>query len=174
MNLAAQTALRRIGEALNRHESVRVSNGGFVVLDEHAVPSTPSTEKSHERAKQRGSTARSRQGAPGWQGASRRPRSTSATTPVVGSDSETRYEAELGELGEQYPGAQFSHHEYGIWLLTKSGLLYGLREHAIFLTGISFPGRVVRSWAFWGDPFAYPMWIGPLSTNFPVVSVTAF
>lgn len=52
--------------------------------------------------------------------------------------------------------------------------MLGLREDAIFLTGISYHGRVVRSWAFWGDPLAYPMWIGPRHTNFPDGSVCAF
>jgi hypothetical protein len=53
-------------------------------------------------------------------------------------------------------------------------LLPRLRQRAIFLIGISFPGRTVRSWAFWGDPLAYPEWIGPRHTNFPDGSICAF
>jgi hypothetical protein len=77
-------------------------------------------------------------------------------------------------LQEQYPDAQLARQDDGIWLLTKSRLLPDLRQHAIFLTGISFPGRNVRSWAFWGDPIAFPEWIGPRHTNFPDGSACAF
>lgn len=174
MEARALSMLARIGDQLDKHVFPYVANGGLVLLNEHAVPSTLSTEISDGREKQRGSAAGSRQGPPGWEGASRRPRSTSATTQVVGADPEPRYETELGGLGKQYPGAQFSRHEHGVWLLTKSGLLPGIREHAIFLTGISFSERVVRSWAFWGDPLAYPVWIGPRHTNFPDGSLCAF
>jgi len=55
-----------------------------------------------------------------------------------------------------------------------SGLLLGLRQHAIFLTGISFSWGMVRSWGFWGDPLAYPEWIGPRHTNYPDGSICAF
>jgi hypothetical protein len=39
---------------------------------------------------------------------------------------------------------------------------------------MSFPGRSVRSWAFWADPIAFPEWIGPRHTNFPDGSICAF
>src|SRR5438132_6666694 len=106
MVLALQHKLLSIGAALDGHQLLRVLNGGFVVLDKHAVPLTASTEQPNGREKQRGSAAGSRPGTARWQGPTRRPQSTSATTPVVSADPEACYEAELGGLGEQYPGAQ--------------------------------------------------------------------
>lgn len=61
-----------------------------------------------------------------------------------------------------------------MWLLVESGLLHGLREHAVFLIGVSYLRAAVRSWAFWGDPLATPSWIGPRHTNFPDGSICAF
>lgn len=61
-----------------------------------------------------------------------------------------------------------------MWLLVKAGLLPGLREHALFLIGVSLANCVVRSWAFWGDPIWLPVWIGPRHTNFGDGSICAF
>lgn len=169
----ALNALARIGADLDRHGHLRVTDGGFVVLSEPDVPSNPSTELCHGKAKtgsKAGACRRAarRQGPPGASWAS------SAAAPVVGADPEARYERELSGICRQYPGAQYSRQADGIWLITSSALLEGLREHAIFLTGVSFSGRMARSWAFWGDPLAYPSWIGPRHTNFPDGSVCAF
>jgi hypothetical protein len=59
-------------------------------------------------------------------------------------------------------------------LLNQSALLSGLRQNAIFLTGACFARGMVRSWGFWGDPLAAPVWIGPRHTNFPDGSICAF
>jgi hypothetical protein len=173
MDSQVREKLARIGASLDRRGAVRVRNGGFVVLNEQTVQSNQSTEISNGKAARR-SAARPWPGPTRRQGAPDGPWTPGATTPVVGADLETRYEAELGVVCEQYPGAQFTRHEHGGWLLTNSGLLPGLSEHAIILTGISFAGRVVRSWAFWGHPIAYPVWIGPRHTNFPDGSICSY
>lgn len=61
-----------------------------------------------------------------------------------------------------------------MWLLVPSRLLPDLRQHALFLVGVSYAGAAVRSWAFWADPLARPAWIGPRHTNFPDGSVCAY
>lgn len=55
-----------------------------------------------------------------------------------------------------------------------AGLLPNLREHAVFLVGVSSAERVVRGWAFWADPMSLPVWIGPRHTNFGDGSICAF
>jgi hypothetical protein len=61
-----------------------------------------------------------------------------------------------------------------IWLLVESGVLPGLRQHALFLVGLSYTRATVRSWAFWVDQFSLPSWIGPRHTNYPDGSICAF
>lgn len=174
MDANAIALLSELGKQLDANVYPRVTNGGLVVLNESTVFSTLSTERNYGRQKERGPAAGSWQGTVGRKRPSGGPRPPGDTTPVVGSGPKAHYEVQLSELREQYPGAQFSHQDDGIWLLTTSKLLPGLRQHTIFLTGISFPGRTVRSWAFWGDALAYPEWIGPRHTNFPDGSICAF
>lgn len=174
MEARALNMLARIGEHLDQHVFPCVANGGFVVLNDSAVPSTESTEKDHARQKQTGSTAGSRKGTTGWQGPAGGTRSSSDAASLIGSDSQTQYEVELRALDTHYPGARLWHQEDGFWILTPSQLLHGNRRHAMFLTGISFQGRSVRSWAFWVGAIAFPEWIGPRHTNFPDGSVCAF
>lgn len=77
-------------------------------------------------------------------------------------------------LQKIYPGVQLWEQEQGVWVLVESGLFPGLRQHAMFLVGVSYLRATVRSWAFWGDPLAAPSWIGPRHTNFPDGSICAF
>src|SRR5258708_3197777 len=165
--------LGRIGDQLDKGVFPRVANGGLVLLNESAVPATQSMEKQHGR-EARGSQAGARQGFSRWQAPSRGSWSRGDAAQVIGADPEAHYHAQLSGLAEQYPGAQFCYQAGGIWLLTQSTLLPALRQYAIFLTGISFPGRMVRTWAFWGDPIMYPDWVGPRHTNFPDGSICAF
>jgi hypothetical protein len=174
MEARALDMLARIGDQLDQHVFPCVVNGGVVVLNDSAVPSTQSTEKSHGRRKERGPAAGPRQGATGRQGLPGGPRPSGDAASVIGSGSQAQYEVELRALEGQYPGAQFWHQEDGIWILSPSQLLPGIRQHAMFLTGIAFPGQSVRSWAFWADPIASPEWIGPRHTNFPDGSICAF
>jgi len=175
MDPQVELALKRIGQQLDRNALPRVANGGFVVLSEPADPLTLGTENDHEPGKkQRRSATGSRQRSTGWQGPSGRPRPAGPAASVIGADLQTQVEDQLSGLQQQYPGTQLWRQENGIWLLTSSRLLPGLREHAIFLTGISFSWCFVRSWGFWGDPLFTPVWIGPRHTNFSDGSICAF
>lgn len=167
-------ALQRIGDQLDRHVFPEVTNGGFVVLSEPAVPLTLSMEKRYERKAERRSAARPRPRTPTGQGASGGARPSDHAASVVRADLQSQIEDQLGVLRQQYPGAQFWHQDDGIWVLTTCGLLPGLSQHAIFITGISLSWGMVRSWAFWGNPLAAPEWIGPRHTNYPDGSVCAF
>jgi hypothetical protein len=167
-------ALNAIGIALDRQLPIRVKNGGLVVLSEAAVPATVSTESNHGREEERGSAAGSRQGSTGREGSSGGPWPPGDAASVIGANPQTQYETELSGLAKQYPEAQFWQCAEGFWVLSKCGMLPNLRRHALFLTGIFFPARMTRSWAFWGDPLAMPTWIGPRHTNFPDGSVCAF
>jgi hypothetical protein len=174
MDADALAVLSELGKQLDANVYPCVTNGGLVVLNESTVPSTLSMEANHGRQEKRGPAAGSRQGDAGWQRPSGGPWPSGAPASVVRAGSEAQYDAELGGLVEQYPEAQFWHLKEGIWLLTKSRVLHGLRQHALFLTGISFPKNAVRSWAFWTDPIARPTWIGPRHTNFNDGSICAF
>ena len=166
--------LRQVGRQLDGHAFPRVANGGFVVLSEATVPLTVSTENDDDSKRERRPSAGSRPRTPGRQGTSRRSRSASDTAPILGTDLQAQVEVQLSELRWQYPGTQLWHQNAGYWLITTSRLLPGLRQAAIFLTGISIPWRMVRSWGFWTDPIAAPVWIGPRHTNYPDGSVCAF
>lgn len=174
MEARALDMLARIGDQLDQHVFPCVANGGVVVLNDSAVPSTRSTEKNHGREQKRGPAAGPRQGTTGRQGSPGGPRPSGDAASVIGSGFQAQYEVELRALEGQYPGAQFWHQEDGIWILTPSHLLLGIQQHAMFLTGISFPGQSVRSWAFWAAAVAFPEWIGPRHTNFPDGSICAF
>ena len=174
MESRALDMLARIGDQLDQHVFPYVANGGVVVLNDSAVPSTQSTEKIHGRQKERGPAARPRQGTTGRKGSPVGPTPSGDAASVIGSGPQAHYELELRALEGQYPGAQFWHQEDGVWILTSSQLLPGIQQQAMFLTGISFPGQSVRSWAFWQLALASPAWIGPRHTNFPDGSVCAF
>ena len=174
MELRALEMLALIGDQLDQHVFPNVADGGLVVLNRSAVPLTPSTETHHGRQKERGPAAGSRSGTTGRQGPAGGPRPSGAPAPIVGAGPRAQYAVELRALDQQYPGAQLWHKDDGIWLLTPSQVLPGIRQHAIFVTGISFPGASVRSWAFWANGPAFPEWIGPRHTNFPDGSICAF
>ncbi len=174
MEEPAVAMLARVGDLLDRHVFPCVADGGLVVLNESTVPSTQSTERNHGRQEERRPAAGSRQGTARRERSSGGPRPSGATAPVIGAGLRAQYEAQLGALGAQYPGAQFWYQEDGVWLLTPSMLLPGLDRHAIFITGISFSVQEVLSWAFWAQPLGYREWIGPRHTNFPDGSICAF
>lgn len=166
--------LARIGRQLDQHVFPRVADGGIVLLSDSAVPSTLSTEKDHGKERARGSAAGSRQGTTGRERSPGGSWPSSDASSVIGPDLQAQYEVELHAIERQYPGTQFWHQEDGVWISTPSQLLHGLSQHALFLTGISFQGRSVRSWGFWLTVVAAPDWIGPRHTNFPDGSICAF
>ncbi len=112
--------------------------------------------------------------AAGWQRAAGRSWPSRQAAPVVSPAFQKQYEEELGAVRQAYPRTQLWHQGDGVWLLSKSAVLDGLRQHAIFLTGISFAWSMVRSWAYWSAPLALPVWIGPRHTNFFDGSICAF
>lgn len=61
-----------------------------------------------------------------------------------------------------------------LWLLTRSSLLPGLWQRALFVTALSFGRALVRGWGFWETIATSPIWIGPRHTNFPDGSICAF
>jgi len=168
--------LQEIGRQLDKNTFPIVKNGGIVVPSELAVPlSILGVENRNDStSRQRRPETRSWKGASGRQGSARRPWPSRQTTPVVCTDLQAKYEDELDAVREAYPSTEVWRQEEGLWLLTESALLPGLRQKAIFLTGISFARKIVRSWGFWGDFLAAPAWIGPRHTNFPDGSVCAF
>lgn len=173
MDSIGRSNLRRIGEELDRLSFPNVKNGGFVVPNEPAVFSTLGKEQKNESAYT--GAAASRKQSPRSEAAHRRgswsPRQTS---PLVGASLRARYEDELDDVSRAYPGLLVWQTEHGLWLLAKSGLLTDSQRAAIFLVGISFAVGTVRSWGFWAQTLAQPIWIGPRHTNFPDGSICAF
>jgi hypothetical protein len=175
MQVEALETLKEIGQQLDRDVLPKVWNGGIVKPSEPAAISpTLGQEKEDGKGAERRPAAGPRAGTSGWQGSAGGSRPAGAAAPVVLAELQAHYEKELGALAESYPGTQLWHQEQGLWLLTRSSLLPGLRQHAIFLTCVCYARSVVRSWAFWGDPLAAPAWIGPRHTNFPDGSICAF
>jgi hypothetical protein len=118
---------------------------------------------------------RSRESGQPWESRSTgRPRQAGETAPVVSTPIGNAYEEAVGALAAIYPGARRWTTKEGMWLLVQSRLLAGIRQHALFLVGVSLAGAFVRSWAFWADPIARPVWIGPRHTNFTDGSICAF
>jgi hypothetical protein len=151
-------------------------NGGVLVPSDVAViQSTLGKEKSHVTE---GTARRSAAGpwsrTARWERPPGRPWASSNAPSVFGSAVQKNYEKELDAIHKAYPSTQLVHQGEGIWLISKSALLDGLRQHAIFVTGVSFAWSMVRSWAFWGDPLVTPLWIGPRHTNFFDGSICAY
>lgn len=175
MHTEVEAELRNIGLRLDRGRFPSVKNGGIVVPNDYAGPSsTLGMEKSNDRSKPRRPETRPWQGTAGGQGSPRGSWSARQAAPVVSTSLQAKYEDELNEVREAYPGTQVWHQEEALWLLTESALLPGLRQRAVFLTVISFAPTIVRSWGFWTDLLTAPTWIGPRHTNFPDGSVCAF
>lgn len=168
--------LREIGRQLDRSIFPQVKNGGIVTPIENAVPtSILGREQTNGKERKRRPETRPRAGT------TRRQRQTSGygsanqAAPIISSNLQAKYEAELETVHEAYPHTHVWHQEEGLWLLTESALLPGLWKKAIFLTGIPFDRTLtVRSWGFWfGAPMSHPTWIGPRHTNYDG-SVCAF
>jgi len=150
----------------------RIKNGGFVTPSGLAVPPTLGEEKYYEE--QRRSATRSRKGTPGGERSAGRPWSARQAAPLVSTSSQVRYEDELDAIRHAYPGTKVWQQEDGLWLLTESSLLLGLRKAAIFLIGVSYTKTIVQGWGFWRCSLGGLTWIGPRHTNFPDGSICAF
>ena len=165
-----QTELKHLGQQLDQGCVLEVIDGGIVTPGVTSNLNHSGEESTHvSRQTKRGSAAGSRQGAEGWQ----RPTgwSTSPRPPLIITDFQANYEAELNDISTAYPGTKVWQKQDGMWLRTESALLQGASRNAVFITGIPYSDAfTLRSWAFWGG-FE---WIGPRHTNFPDGSSCAF
>lgn len=168
-----KTSLQKIGIGLDRFLFPKVKNGGLVVPSELAVPLTLGKEQGNESINtgitEPRKQARKREGTAGG-----RSWSPSKATPFIGAGLQTRYETELDNVARAYPGSIVWRQEEGMWLLAESSLLSDFQRAAIFLIGVSYATGTIRSWGFWKQPMANPLWIGPRHTNFPDGSICAF
>ena len=129
------------------------------------------TEKHDVRSKQRRPETRSRTRATEGQRSSYRSRPTGQTAQDVCPGLRATYEDEIDAILVAYPKTRVWRQKEGLWLLTPSGLLPGLRQNATFLTGVPFIQSIpVRGWGFW----PCSVWIGPRHTNFPDGSICAY
>ena len=175
MGVGVLESLKVIGRQLDRGVFPKVWDGGIVKPSEPAGSSlTLGAEKPDGKRAERRPETGSGPRAAGGHGQAGGSRPAGAAAPVFGAEPQAHYEEELGALAEAYPGTQLWRQEQGLWVMTRSSLLPGLRRHAMFVTCVSFARKVARSWAFWGDPLAAPGWIGPRHTNFPDGSICAF
>lgn len=164
------SVLRLIGAALDERRTVRVIDGGVVVLDEE--PATTEEVEVDYGQESRRPAARSRQGTP------RRKRSperqgASGSRPRVRS-LVSGYERQIGDVEKAYPGAKLYRDEHGLWLSAPSLILEGCGRRAIFLIALpDTPDVEPRGWAFW-EQGGRQWWIGPRHTNFFDGSVCAF
>lgn len=171
MDTAAKELLQTIGNQLDHQIFPLVKNGGIVAPSESAVPSTLGEEKCYGHKR---NAIRSEKATPGGKGSAGGSWSPRQTAPVIGASLQARYEDELDAVHRAYPGTKVWRQDDGLWLLTESALLTGLREAAIFLTGISYSRAIVRGWGFWRGALGNLTWIGPRHTNFPDGSVCAY
>jgi hypothetical protein len=175
MNLGEKNSLREVGLQLDCNQYPRVYNFGVVKPGDSEIGhSIPGEDLAHEYERQKQSETGSRKRASRRQGAPERSRSTGKATQFLCSSLRSKYEAELGELREAYPGTQVWMQKEGMWLLTESTVLPGLGKKATFLTAVPFSiSHIQQSWGFWTTPI-YTNWIGPRHTNFPDGSICAF
>ena len=178
MQLGARAALERIGHQLDRGIFPTVKNGGIVAPSDSAISLTLGEEKFYvDEGRPR---ENSRAGAPAWPGSGGAPPPTRGawqagqTAPLVCAALQPYPQEELDAVHRAYPGSTAWQEDDGIWLLTESTLLHGLRQAATFLTAISYTSAGVRSWGFWKDAVTPTAWIGPRHTNFPDGSICAF
>src|SRR5260221_12109664 len=173
MNDAGKSILQKMGSELDCFIFPRVKKGGTVVPSTPAVPSILGKEHNNESSTSgtsgAGKKAHRREGAP-----RKRSWSPSQASSLVGASLQTRFEDELDDLSEAYPGLRLWQQNDGIWLRTESSVIPNLQCVAIFFTGISYPTGMIRSWGFWKHPLASAKWIGPRHTNFPYGSLCAF
>lgn len=167
MDTETLNLLKEIGALLDQNRFPHVYNGGFVKPSETTFHTqTLGKEKEHER--QRRSSAGS------WQRPARRQGAPGPAAPVICASLRNKYEKELDEVRETYPGVKTWQQKEGLWLLTESALLRGLGKKATFLIAIPyFPAPYAKSWGFWTTAM-YTQWIGPRHTNFPDGSICAF
>jgi hypothetical protein len=173
----AAQQIETIGSQLDRGIFPRVFDGGFVAPSVSAVPSSMGVELSHVRSEAshrpgpwtpgaRSSGTRTSREGTAW--------TSRETSSVECTDVRSLYQNELAKIHAAYPGTCVWSSEDGIWLLTESSVVAGLKQAAVFLTAVNCSRAAVRSWGFWRTSPISVCWIGPRHTNFPDGSVCAF
>lgn len=178
MDSTAAIALREIGLQLDQGLFPVVKDGGLVVPSGSGIPirSLGQEQCNGYTEGSRRPSAGSRKRPSGREGKASGSRAPGAAAPLIVAAVGSRYEAELDDVKEAYPGAKLWHQGGGFWLLTESRLLAAeLEQNAIFLTVFSLEHLAARSWGFWRAPLPSTYtWIGPRHTNYPDGSVCAF
>lgn len=172
MDATIQRQLHVIGSLLDQNIYPEVRNGGIVTPSNSTVLSTLGAENHDENTRR--STTRPREGPPRGEGTAGRSWPAHRTSPLVGAGLQTQYEAELSAVYTAYPATKAWLRNEGLWLLSESSILSGLKRAAIFLCGVSYADAIVRGWAFWKQSSVDLSWIGPRHTNFPDGSICAF
>lgn len=167
-------AVRTLGTALDAGIFPTVMDSGVVApCDPRSIPSIQGEE--NEREQSRRSSTRPWEGPAGGQGsagASTRP--TGETTSFKCASLQAQYEAELDAICQAYPGSRCWARDQELWLLAPSVIITRLGKVALFVIGLSYTRKLVRSWGFWTETNLGINWIGPRHTNFPDGSICAF
>lgn len=111
MDSTGAMALRGIGLQLDQGLFPAVRNGGLVEPSGSGIPiGLLGQEKCNGYTKgSRGSSAGSRKRPSRWEGKATGSRTPGAATPLIIAAVRSRYEAELDDVKEAYPGAKFWH-----------------------------------------------------------------
>lgn len=168
--------LALIGEQLDAGQQLRAHNDGVIKPSTPAVARQPlGEEKADGRSWRTGRpAARSRQGAARREGASRRPRSSRAEARFGSDDLRTAYQGQVAHVTEAYSTLQAFPDDDGMWLLTDSSVISGLKRKATFLVALPYrAGTLAMAWGFWKEGGRFH-WIGPRHTNFGNGSICAF
>jgi hypothetical protein len=166
--------VRALGLQLDRGIFPQVLDGGAVAPSESAIPPYMGAEKFNVQARTPPLTS----------GASTSTTSSQGTAGIAGPPGETPsleragvrafYENEVAALQVTYPGTRAWCGDAGMWLLSESSVVAGLKQAATFLTAFSWSILAVKAWGFWRESAVSVRWIGPRHTNFPDGSVCAF
>jgi hypothetical protein len=164
--------LQRIGDALDRRETVEVLPPGVIALEGDCQNAQQQEIGNEQRQRTRRPAAGSRQRPQGRKGSPGRSRAQVAR-PRVGSV-RAAYQRQLDDVRHYFPDLSLLPDEQGLWLLARAPVLDWLEREAIFLIALPDTSNLqVRGWAFWdfGDRIS---WIGPRHTNLFDGSVCAF
>ena len=174
---AAVQRIETIGSQLERGIFPRVFDGGFVAPSVSAIPFSMGAELNHVRSEtslRLGPWTSGRRTPGAWASREGAARTPSETSSIECTGVPQHYKSELGEVHAAYPGTCVWSSEEGIWLLSESSVVSGLKQAAVFLTAVSWSFKAARSWGFWRESSINVRWIGPRHTNFPDGSVCAF
>lgn len=175
MDDEVRLVLQEIGTQLDRNCFPTIHNGGVVVPSSVSVTATHlGTEMADATLRQIGPSTGSRQGTASWEGTTRRSRPPRRSTSAARRRFQAYYEGQLTEVWTAYPQTKVWNQDEGMWLLTDSAVLNGLRKTATFLVWLPFePGGRVKSWGFWTASIGV-CWIGPRHTNWPDGDICAY